>query len=226
MLFVVRHGERVDFSFDPKEKSRTYNQYDPPLTSIGLKQSSITGAFLENSMKGKLPIIITSPFLRCVQTALQIADSFGQIYENTIFYEELLGEMLHRTWFPYNVNESLSIKSSKPKGKYEFVNGFINKKGTEGFLPQYPENFLDFFKRVQKCAELIAVRFFKEFDEKEHFLIIVTHGYAVQVLLRNYGAMQKLQNTEYCSITQIRLKNEGGYDILVPAAESHLNPKL
>ncbi|XP_033747636.1 protein UBASH3A homolog [Pecten maximus] len=95
-LFVVRHGERVDFAlgkewFDmcfnddgnykrsnlnlqrelPKRKTHLEFIKDPPLTVIGLHQAKLTG---ENLLESGSTVfcIYCSPSLRCVQTATEI----------------------------------------------------------------------------------------------------------------------------------------------------------
>lgn len=232
MFFVVRHGERADFSFDPKEKSKILKEYDPPLTTHGLKQALKTGSYIKNELNSihcpsKTPIIITSPFLRCVETAVNIAKGFTSIYKDSIFIEDSLGEYLQRTWFAYNVYDYLMIKEKKEKSsEFQFLDGFLEKNESRKIKPEYPEDFLPFFKRIQKAFFLIAEKFFREFDENDYFLIIVTHGYAVQVVLKNYGALQKLQTTEYCSVTLLRYYKDGNYDTLIKATDSHLSTKL
>jgi len=231
MFFVVRHGERADFSYDSKEKSRVFKDYDPPLTAVGLKQSLKTGDFIKNSLNkinsvNKTPIIITSPFLRCVETAINIAKNFDFIYENSIFLENSIGEYLHRTWFTYNVYDDLMIKKQQINDGYKFIDGFLDKKEMEALSLQYPEDFVVFFKRIQNAMEQISKKFFMEFDEKKYFLVIVTHGYAVQVVLKNYSALQKIQDIEYCSITLLKYRADGNYDTLISASDAHLFAKL
>ena len=232
MFFVVRHGERADFSFDPKEKSKIMKEHDPPLTNYGLKQALITGSYIKTSLNSincssKTPIIITSPFLRCIETAINISKGFNSIYKNSIFIEDSIGEYLQRTWFAYNVYDDLTIKEeTKKECEFQFLDGFLEKNESRKIKPEYPEDFLPFFKRIQKAFLMISEKFFREFDENDYFLVIVTHGYAVQVVLKNYGALQKLQTTEYCSVTLLKYYKDGNYDTLIKATDSHLTTKL
>ena len=44
---MIRHGERTDCSNLEEEMSRIENQYDCPLTNLGVSQAHITGQFLK-----------------------------------------------------------------------------------------------------------------------------------------------------------------------------------
>lgn len=234
MIFVIRHGERADFSYNPKEKIRIIKEYDPPLSHIGLKQSAITGAYINKFMKKlspkhKIPIIITSPFLRCLETAISIAESFDSLKGNTIFLEDSLGEYMQRTWFSDNIVKDLTIKNSHSKQftqKFELKNGFLDKSEANELKPEYPEDFIDFYKRIQKSLSQISKKFFKEFNIDEYYLIIVTHGYAIEVLLGNFAALQKLQISEYCSVTLLKYFSLEKYEVLLSTSNSHLQSKL
>ena len=74
---VIRHGERVDHipNYNPKDIP---NQDDPSLTDFGFEQAKLTGKYLreyfnEQGLKFDKVIIETSPFIRTMQTASQIA---------------------------------------------------------------------------------------------------------------------------------------------------------
>lgn len=231
MFFILRHGERADFSYNDKERSRVIKDFDPPLTQIGLNQADVTGKFIKKIIKSidnekKIPIIISSPFLRCVETSLQIAEKFDNIFNESIYIEDCLGEYMQRTWFSYNIIDELFIKTNKLKEeslkKRKIVKGFLDKRKSIDLQPKYPEDFIVFFKRIQNTLKSIAEKFFKEISSKNLFVIIVTHGYAVQVLLNNYAALQKLEISEYCSITLLKYFQDLKHDILISATNSHL----
>ncbi|KAJ3120708.1 hypothetical protein HK098_004394 [Nowakowskiella sp. JEL0407] len=85
VLYIVRHGERmdnVDKNWLKTCQSLGYDPYDPPLTDKGILQAAATGRFIEddnysNNSKSNIPIthVFTSPFLRCVETASQIVSA-------------------------------------------------------------------------------------------------------------------------------------------------------
>ena len=76
---VIRHGERGDrvegFEY-PQHK------FDAPLTPTGMTQGKATGQYLneyfkKNKFKFDKIIVESSPFLRCMMTAGQIAPEIG-----------------------------------------------------------------------------------------------------------------------------------------------------
>ena len=79
----IRHGERADQTSNDDSKnfvvqSEQTNPIDPPLTITGIKQAQATGHFLgkyftDYAMKFDTLVIQTSPFLRCIMTAAEIA---------------------------------------------------------------------------------------------------------------------------------------------------------
>lgn len=114
MLFCVRHGERADRRCDLKIEYE--KGFDPPITPDGHSQASITGAFIKdyldsvgykaakcdekeagnvvNPLRVK---IVSSPFLRCIETAEEIAKQLAVPRIDVDFY---LCEMLTLKYFP------------------------------------------------------------------------------------------------------------------------------
>ena len=75
---MIRHGERGD----SVPGFRYKNKVDPPLTPLGVQQAHDTGIFLkkfitEKGFKFDKIIVCSSPFLRCMMTAAQIANQLG-----------------------------------------------------------------------------------------------------------------------------------------------------
>ena len=71
-VYVVRHGEREDdINEDYAETSD--RPYDPPLTATGRIQARKRGEYLRCLPGEQRPtVVVSSPFLRCVQTACQV----------------------------------------------------------------------------------------------------------------------------------------------------------
>ena len=106
-VFLVRHGERID-----KVPTELYtykgkvNMLDPILTETGVAQAKETGKFLDGHLS-KIEAqanrafdrvyIYTSPFIRCVQTAANIASEFEDEDQINVDYGfgEFLGEYLY-----------------------------------------------------------------------------------------------------------------------------------
>lgn len=81
MLFVVRHGERADNIDKGHPKYEPYEIADDPhLTKRGLEQAKAAGTKILSMMDGKKIMnirVISSPFIRCLMTAQQIALVLG-----------------------------------------------------------------------------------------------------------------------------------------------------
>lgn len=202
MIFTIRHGERADDSFSQAERKKIVKSYDPPLTSIGIQESITTGQHLLNIFKEKkvTPIIFSSPFLRCFETAYHISKILDNIYESTIFVEDGLSEYLHATFFDKLVLDDLTIRNNGglEQGLRVSFNMFSNEMKQK---IDYPEIYSDFFRRMQECLTLIEQFYLKNFDISKYAVIVVTHGYGVQCFLNDYMAIQKTKNLDYCCIS-------------------------
>lgn len=116
-IFFLRHGARLD-QLDLEWHLSSPTPYDPPLTTKGITQARQTGAAIQSSLaprttptsdntssissttsavpnrtrRRRRVVIHTSPFLRCIQTSLQLA---ANIEENCLLrIDAWLGEWL------------------------------------------------------------------------------------------------------------------------------------
>ena len=119
MLYIVRHGERADLNGTEEDKKNIRLKFDPNLTENGKLQAQTTGKFIDLNLESTYSkkgikynvIIISSPFLRCLQTAANIAKNLKNVQQKTIFIEDKIGEIMSSRWFEYNVNPDLYIRS-------------------------------------------------------------------------------------------------------------------
>ena len=73
-LFFIRHSERADQVFE--EGITIEQQNDPPLTTRGVAYAQNTGEYMKKWLQENQyeeVHIVSSPFLRCLQTAAGIA---------------------------------------------------------------------------------------------------------------------------------------------------------
>lgn len=80
VVLFVRHAEREDVA------SHEFPRHDAPLTHSGV----LSARRLGESMAGRVGAILSSPVLRCVQTAQQIADRAGHAVK--IVADDRLGD--------------------------------------------------------------------------------------------------------------------------------------
>ena len=88
LVVFICHGEKADNSNLQRERDRIDNEFDCPLTTLGLSQAHVTGQYLRKYFKenGFDKIIIeSSPFLRTLETAAAIAKELS-VYEIDVNY--------------------------------------------------------------------------------------------------------------------------------------------
>ncbi|CAF1244098.1 unnamed protein product [Adineta steineri] len=75
-IYFARHGERTDW-IDRTWIETAKRQYDSPLSSYGLQQAHELGIYI-TELKPRITHIYASPFLRTIQTALQVAKELNK----------------------------------------------------------------------------------------------------------------------------------------------------
>ena len=100
-VILCRHAEREAFfrtgGYDPESVGNQDRVWDDGLTEMGKDQARAVGASLNHQAKTRISEIRTSPFLRCVQTAVQIAVALDPVPEITI--DPSWCEFLKHAWF-------------------------------------------------------------------------------------------------------------------------------
>lgn len=91
-LWLVRHGSRRDFE-EPDWARRAARPFDPPLSARGRREAA---ALAERFARAPVVHVVSSPFLRCVETASPIAERLRL----PLVLEAGLSEWLNRAWFP------------------------------------------------------------------------------------------------------------------------------
>lgn len=107
-IILIRHGERTD---DPERSVQLSSdepevKYDCHLTQVGQEQAFTTGEYIKTNVieQNRLKIypsdikIISSPFLRCQQTAHGVVQGLG-FGTSEITLDDRLGEFLMKSWF-------------------------------------------------------------------------------------------------------------------------------
>ena len=100
MLYLIRHGQRSDIG-NLKEVLKMAKVHDPHLTSIGEFMAYKTGEFISSEHEYKKFSLLTmsSPYLRCIQTAenilrgIEFAPGDNAMKDNTIYLEDALREL-------------------------------------------------------------------------------------------------------------------------------------
>ena len=89
-LIVCRHAHKNDYAL-PEEKVQNTLLHDQPITPLGYRQvEELTAAVLSEIPEGASVHIVSSPFIRCIQTIISVANAlalpvhlelgFGELY--------------------------------------------------------------------------------------------------------------------------------------------------
>jgi broad specificity phosphatase PhoE len=125
---IVRHGERADTCWESdwpfSDDAKAY-PYDPPLTSVGHDQAKACGERLVKlSVPGaddSWPTTISSPFFRCVQTAVEICRATGA----PLLIDENWGEVRFSEFFNADAGVQISGLTRTP----QFLAAYVHGKG-------------------------------------------------------------------------------------------------
>lgn len=179
-LAILRHGERADQA-NPKMwfKSMLGRRYpfDPPLTLTGAKQAKSVAKELF-AKYGDFSVVVSSPFIRCIETAVEIC----RVFNCGLCIDRQLGEVFSPAYFgPWDLP---GPKMRSPEEICAYVPNDVrivgvgddegSKSNAEGFIgttPQWPEKNgkLRLAIRVEQLSE-------KAGKLGGANLVLVTHG--------------------------------------------------
>lgn len=214
MIFLTRHGERSDFLNEDFHDKTKY--LDAPLTSLGHDQAKTTGKEIKKIVyklveEKKLPakpqfMILSSPFLRTIETAAGIAEAFDpdELYDKSIFVQNGCSECLY--WYPsdpMNDIEFAKLGSDAFYDKYSISvrPGFFD----ESLFVQakFPEGKDDFIARVQKFYAVLFELYMERLAKEGVVLIIATHGWGIKGMLQYVKGYDESKSIDYCSLSAI-----------------------
>ncbi|NET44715.1 histidine phosphatase family protein [Okeania sp. SIO2B3] len=156
-VWIARHGNRIDF-VNPEWFNTAERPYDPHLSDDGVIQAKQ----LANRLVGEnITQIFSSPFLRTVQTANEVAS----ILDLPIKLDWGLCEWLNPEWMPA-MPETLSLEIMAKT--YNRIDLSYNA-GT----PQYPETWEACMKRAGETTQSIVAQFPTE------NILLLGHGASV-----------------------------------------------
>eukprot|EP00756_Hemistasia_phaeocysticola_P066829 Hpha_TRINITY_DN952_c0_g1::TRINITY_DN952_c0_g1_i2::g.156207::m.156207 len=210
-VYVVRHGERVD-DVDDSWTSSAPRPFDPHLTETGFEEAAAVGETLAALPSDQRPaFVVTSPFLRCWQTAekvcraLEYAADDGRPPKLLVAWD--LAEIMNPAVLKVDENPSFS---NPPDGRPATRIGRSQ--------PEFPEERADALLRYEET--------FHSLPEHEALggqnVVFVTHGEAVgrAVSCTCPGAM--VFNVAYCGY--VTLKRSGaGLSLVGDSGETGVN---
>jgi broad specificity phosphatase PhoE len=159
-IFLARHGNRQDF-VDPTWHASADEPYDPPLSADGIEQARRLGLRLRDE---GVVTIVSSPFLRTVQTAHHVSQTLGA----PIFLEPGFGEFLHEYSFERlpRLRSLAALRADYPQLGHGYE---------PCWTARYPENDQQMFQRAQQTLGAVL-------DKLPGTLLIVSHAATVCAL--------------------------------------------
>merc|ERR1719428_578933 len=194
---VMRHAERDDCVWDSTHwlLSTAFQKWpvDPPLSKEGIEHAKKVGENLcsnEKIQDFQHIIVISSPYLRCVQTAAEICCSFDN---SSIYIDNQIGEI----WNPDVVGDEPKIRPQRQCMMLCKERGVLMKGKPLGSWPVWGETESDAETRY-------ALRFLQyarlSLSKQGYAFIFVTHGHGVRSMLRSlpeYAGI-RIHGVEYC----------------------------
>lgn len=199
-IWITRHGNRYDF-VNPDWFITAKRRYDPHLAEDGVIQAQQLGQRLKSEA---ITHIFSSPFLRTVQTAYEVA----KILDLPIKLEAGLGEWLNPNW----MDNDPEICSPETLSKdYPHIDLSYHSR----VIPQYPESEEMVTQRTAQTARTLASEF-------EGQLLFVGHG--ASVLGTAEGLLGEPLNirASFCCLTKL-LQNKGTWEVEIAGDTSHLS---
>ena len=156
-IYIVRHGDKYS-SYPPCSSAvlppcfnETSMGNNPPLTPCGLQQARATAEWLVRESAGAIQAVVTSPFLRCLETALPLATRLGL----SLRVEPLVGEA-RATYGPFRPFNA-AVGATHEDALWE-VTELLDKNYGSFPIPT-PEGDGRYWQRVRRAAATLRARF-------------------------------------------------------------------
>jgi broad specificity phosphatase PhoE len=197
-VFVLRHGERSD-RVHPRYVRPYEVPFDPSLTELGLLQAERSAQFIQHiSPKNVSVHIVSSPFLRCLETAGKLA----HVFNAPIHIEEGFGEFLCDFDFGANPFDSLWYKSYDLESLSEHLNGAKVIVNSHVLRPTFPETHTTLAPRVRQAFDA----YFPKLDSE--VIIFVTHLFILENLTSIFLSKEiEMSEQGYCKLTYAQYRN-------------------
>lgn len=194
-VWVARHGQRIDF-VDTDWEATAERPYDPYLTPRGFQQATKTGEYLRESKSG-VKRIISSPFLRCLQTSENIAKEIEKGGDEVTIHVdyslcEWYGYFMTRPTFPSleEMKQSFPHVSLRP-----YKDNFLAIEPNEVKFPESVPAMQDRFEKFLTQIQTNATN-----DER---VLCVTHGYGIEMIIELLCPHVQIVETPECCLSQI-----------------------
>lgn len=205
-IFLYRHGERSDLA--PLSRQIPYTLFsDPPLTSLGHLQAEAASIYLLSQLPQNSSIkLISSPFIRCLQTIEKLAQKINL----PIHIQDIFGE-----FFDEDSSLNLYIKTNRQVFP---INAEIIED-EPGFRPEETESISQIPERMKKvCQAFLPL-------VEEEVLVVCTHLDPIWGFVKACGSDVDYENGSYTQVAEFEYSCEKcivvrqGVDHFVPNEE-------
>ncbi|WWD17621.1 hypothetical protein CI109_102062 [Kwoniella shandongensis] len=204
-IYICRHGFRSNW-VDPSIKSSpTGMNRDPPLAAYGTEQSQILASFLSSSEKtAPYPTpqkVFSSPFYRCIETAIPTAQALGEVGEG----KGVLLEHGVMEWYsPVRPNSGLHPRPSSPSKLIPFFpSQHISPEYQSTLFPSRKgESLAEIHDRAELFVEAWVGRVESEWPEVK-CVVIFAHAASLIALGRALTGDRTLDVIAGCASTSL-----------------------
>jgi len=186
-LAVIRHAEREDTAskWCHDALQQVCWQSDPALSPKGIKQASSIASEISLKSQAKFDVVVTSPYFRCVQTAIEICKHVGT--DSSLLVDASLGEVYgSEVLGDEQPKDGSLLREFDDVRRYCQENGITIRTQVVGTWPRWGEHigtarvrfvrrFLQYLHRSQRTGLSFA---------------LVTHGDGVAAMMSVMPAMQ------------------------------------
>ena len=197
-IWVVRHGDRFDFDVGKEVwEGVAQSINDPVLSDLGRKQAEQTARVIFAASKHPITRVVTSPFVRCLETANPIAGLAGA----PILIDESLFEVVYtKEEFPPLSNRARYF----PRISLDYCSG--PRPAVDESFPKQA------MVRYAEAARTLASKFSGE------NIVLVTHAAGVSAIVAALCriTVREVGPVSPASIFCLSLAGEGGDYSIVP----------
>lgn len=227
-FYFVRHALRLD-QVDLKWPLTSPTPYDPPLAPHGQTQAMLMGASIGRSLRY---VIHSSPYLRCLQTALIMAKS---LHRPILRIDAFLGEWMNPEYFessvapPDDMVDSAIYYLTHSDTSSVHVDWAWNARlfGDAGeYGEEWPEMHARFRGALERLVGYYSTPPAQRTDHsnlctQNEIVIMVTHGAGVNAMISAVSRRPVLHDVGLASISHA-VKQGNRYHLLRAACTDHL----
>lgn len=199
-VWIARHGNRLDF-VNPSWFSTAQRRYDPPLSEDGLLQAKQLGQRLKSE---KIAHIFTSPFLRTIQTANEVAE----VLDLPIKLEAGLSEWHNPHWMsePPEIHPKDLLEAEYPR---------IDWCYSSRIRPQYPEMEQTMMDRMANIIQELI----RDYSQD---ILLIGHGASVMGITQGLIGETPSFKASLCCLVKL-VKVEEHWELALKGDTSHLS---